>query len=131
MTTQVLILPFARPPKGLAANDRCHWSTRNRSTQLVRARVCAWGESTVEPSPRLQVELVWVVKDRRKRDEDNLWPMLKAVCDGLGSDRGTSARLVADDSPEFMVKLAPRIEYRPGVECPFFEVRVTRLGSDD
>ena len=129
--TNILILPFDRPPKGLAANDRCHWSTRNRSTQLVRQRVCAWGEAEVEPAPRLSVELVWVVKDRRKRDEDNLWPMLKAVCDGLGSDRGTSARLVADDSPEFMVKLAPRIEYRPGVELPFFEVRVTRLGGDD
>lgn len=130
MTAHTLILPFTKPPDGLSGNSRAHWAVRNRSTQQVRDIVCAWGEREIEPMARMQVELVWVVKDARTRDSDNLWPLLKAVCDGLGSNKGTSARLVADDSPEHMVKLAPRIELQRGA-TPHFEVTVTEPNKEN
>ncbi|WP_420112737.1 hypothetical protein [Pseudactinotalea sp.] len=76
---------------------------------------------------RMQVELVWVVADRRRRDGgENLAPFLKAVIDGLAADKGTSARLVPDDTPDYVTRVMPRIEYRPG-ETPRFEVTITDL----
>lgn len=123
----VIHLPYARAPKGLSANDRCHWRTKARSTLEVRQTIV--NAALVQRIPvmqRMEVELVWVVGDKRKRDPDNLFPLLKAICDGLGSDRGVSAHLVTDDSPEYMTKHHPRIEYQPGT-TPRMEVRITDI----
>ncbi|WP_405375930.1 MULTISPECIES: hypothetical protein [unclassified Microbacterium] len=123
----VLALAYSRPPKGLSANDRAHWRTKARSTAEVRNLVVALARSAGIPQlQRVQVELVWVVKDHRKRDDDNLAPLAKACWDALASDRGVSARIVPDDSPEFVTKMHPRIEYRPD-ETPHFEVTVTDI----
>lgn len=123
-------LAYPRPPKGLSANDRVHWRTRNRSTQTVRRDVqLAVAQLGIPPMERMEVSLTWHVPDRRKRDPDNIFPLLKVVCDALGSDRGISARLVKDDSPEYMTKRHPRIEHSPGV-APYFHVRVTDLGAE-
>lgn len=73
---------------------------------------------------RCQVEVVWVVADRRRRDSDNASPFAKAIFDGLGADKGVTAGIVPDDTPEYMTKLMPRIEHRPGV-TPHFEVIIT------
>lgn len=126
MSRYMLSLPYETPPKGLSGNCRGHWAPKAKSTHEVRTKVCAWAESEVEPTQRVQVELVWVVNNKRVRDEDNLWPLLKAICDGLGANKGVTARIVADDAPEFMVKLGPRIEYRPD-ETPHMEVVVTDI----
>jgi len=125
--TWILTLPYKRPPDGLSANWRGHWRVKARATAEVRTLVVALARSArITTMQRMEVELVWVVKTRTKRDPDNIFPLLKAVCDALGSDRGVSARLVQDDSPEWMAKLHPRIEYRPGEE-PRFEVHVTDI----
>jgi hypothetical protein len=58
---------------------------------------------------RVDVVMVWVVKDRRKRDVENPVPTLKALCDGL-----VDAGIVPDDTPNYMVKHMPRIVYDPG-----------------
>ena len=129
MNRYVLNLPYTSIPDGLSGNSRHHWRTKARSTAQVRNLIVQLAEPDIEPMNRMQVELVWVVTDRRKRDEDNMAPLFKAICDGLGSDRGVSARLVRDDSPEWMVKLHPRIEYRPD-ETAHFEVIVTELTND-
>ncbi|WP_058630654.1 hypothetical protein [Microbacterium oxydans] len=125
--TWTLELPYDRPPKGLSANYRGHWAPKAKSTAEVRALVVALARNARIPTMgRMQVELVWVVTDNRKRDSDNVAPFAKAIFDGLGADRGVSARLVPDDAPEFMVKLMPRIEYRVAGH-PHFEVVITDL----
>lgn len=122
-----LTLPFPRPPKGLHANDRPHWRTKARATADVRNLVVALVRSQNIPTmQRVSVQLVWVVTDRRKRDEDGPEPLAKAIFDAIGSDRGVSARLVPDDSPEFMDKPRPLIEYRPG-DTSHFEVVIRDL----
>jgi len=125
--TWTIILPFPKIPDGLSLNSRAHWRVKNRSTRDVRILVAHEAIRLGIPvMQRLQVELVWVVKDRRKRDVDNAVGMLKVIADALASDRGISAHLVADDSPEFCVKLMPRIERRPGA-TPHFEVHITDI----
>ncbi len=63
--------------------------------------------------------------DRRRRDGgENLAPFLKAVVDGLAADRGVTAGLTPDDTPDYVTRIMPRIEYQPGT-VPHFEVLVT------
>lgn len=118
--TYRLDLPFYRPPEALTGNAReGHWAPRSKATNEVRTAVAWLGrQAGIPPSRHLTVELVWAPGDRRKRDADNLWPMLKACCDGLArGPRKPSARaapwvgldLVPDDTPRWMRKLPPRI----------------------
>ncbi len=127
MTSWTLSLPYSRPPKGLSANDRPHWAAKAKATAAVRELVFALARSERIPTlQRIQVEVIWVVSDKRRRDADNAAPFAKAIFDGLAADRGVSAHIVADDAPEFMTKLMPRIEYRLD-ESPHFEVLITDI----
>lgn len=125
--TWLLELGYTKPPKGLSANDRTHWAVKSISTAEVRALVKHLAiDAGIEPMQRCQVEVIWVVKDKRRRDADNAAPFAKAIFDGLAADKGVSAHIVADDDPAHMVKLMPRIEYRPNT-TPHFEVIVTDI----
>lgn len=125
--TWTLELGYVKPPKGLSANDRAHWAVKSKSTAAVRSLVKHLAlEAGIEPMMRCQVEIIWVVADRRRRDSDNAAPFAKAIFDGLAADKGVSAHIVADDAPEYMTKLMPRIEHRPGVQ-PHFEVIITDI----
>lgn len=126
--TWTLELGYTKPPDGLSANWRGHWATKARSTASVRALVKYLAiEAGIEPMQRCQVEVIWCVADRRRRDADNASPLAKCVFDGLGADKGVTAGIVPDDDPSHMVKLMPRIEYRQGC-TPHFEVLITDLG---
>jgi len=120
---------YGRPPKGLSMNDRAHWRTRAASTNEVRQMVFARVRNLHVPAlERIRVDSAWFVRDRRPRDTDNPFPFLKAVYDGIGSNRGISARIVEDDSPEYMDKTALQIIYEQGV-TPHFLFTITDLGS--
>jgi crossover junction endodeoxyribonuclease RusA len=118
--TYRLTLPWNRPPAALTGNARIgHWGGRSAASQEVRGAV-AWlaRKARIPRSRHLTVELVWAPGDQRKRDADNLWPTLKACCDGLArGPRKPSLRaaawvgldLVPDDTPRWMTKRAPRI----------------------
>lgn len=112
-----LELPYPRPPKALVGNSRAHWRQRSADTAQVRTTVLLLAKQAGIPvSTHLTVELVWAPGDRRRRDADNLWPMLKVCCDALA--RGPrrdwiGLELVPDDTPEHMTKLTPRIEAPP------------------
>lgn len=115
-----LVLPYERPPKSLVGNSRAHWRQRSADTQQVRSDVMRIAQEAglhrMGPYKHITVELVWAPGDRRRRDADNLWPLLKACCDALA--RGPrrdwiGLELVSDDTPEHMTKLAPRIEPPP------------------
>jgi hypothetical protein len=121
-------LNYTRPPKGLSANDRCHWRTKHDSTQQIRNEVMRTRAAHVPALDRIQVDVVWVVADLRDRDTDNVAPLLKAIYDGIGSNRGVSARIVGDDSPEFMSKPAATIRYDKAATA-HFTVTITDLGD--
>lgn len=120
-------LEYDRAPRGLSANDRSHWSIKSRSTKRVRGEVFrAVTDLGIPRLARCRVEVVWVVNTKHRRDTDNLAPFLKAIYDGIGSDRGISAAIVADDDPDHMEKPAATIEYDRGAS-PHFRVSIRDL----
>lgn len=103
MTSYRIDLPYRRPP--LTANQRLHHLERARRVKQVRGDVCWLARAAKIPAGRFcTVTLVWAPGDRRRRDEDNLWPTLKAAADGI-----VDAGVVRDDVPSLMCKDAPRI----------------------
>lgn len=113
-----LTFDWVRPP--LTANQRMHWRQKASVTKDVRntARLKA---HRIPDLHRCEVSLTWFVKDRRRRDADNLVPTLKALCDGL-----VDAGVVADDIPALMTKHMPVIVWAPE-QTPHFELRVETL----
>jgi crossover junction endodeoxyribonuclease RusA len=103
VTIHRLDLPYRLPP--LSLNDRRHWRTKARITANLRSLAAAWCEAAIQPCERVAVELHYVPVDKRRRDADNLVPILKALCDGL-----VDAGLVDDDTPDFMDKGMPVID---------------------
>lgn len=117
-----LDLPYLRPPPSLSGNTRSHWRVRTADTRRVRDDVMRLAQAAgLHRLPfrvaHVAVELVWAPGDRRVRDADNLWPLLKVCCDALARRRADliGLDLVPDDSPEWMTKLAPRIAGPPAV----------------
>lgn len=111
--TYALDLGYSKPP--LSMNDRKHHMARARITREIRTKTAFLAKSEKVPTgcEHARVGLHYRPRDRRRRDADNLMPILKAACDGL-VDHG----LVADDTPELMSKLMPVIhpaeKGRPG-----------------
>ena len=72
---------------------------------------------------RCRVSLVWVVTDKRRRDEDNLVATLKPLCDGL-----VDAGIVDDDTKAFMDKDMPAVMWvSRTTDCTHFEFTVTEV----
>jgi crossover junction endodeoxyribonuclease RusA len=94
---------YRTPP--LSLNDRMHWRKRAKITAEIRGLVCAWASTAVPACSATEVELHYVPRDARRRDADNLVPILKACCDGL-----VDAGVVPDDTPELMRKVMPIID---------------------
>lgn len=112
MTEYRIDLPYQRPPAGLTGNTRVHWRDKAAHTAMVRRDVATLARAAGIPrADRLKVELFWSPGDRRRRDEDNLAPLLKVVCDALSRGRKdwTGLELVPDDTHRFMDKPMPRI----------------------
>jgi hypothetical protein len=100
-----------------------------RSTKELRERVAVLCRVAKIPKiQRVSVQVVWVVPTRHKRDADGPDPMTKVIYDAIGSDRGVSARLVPDDTPEFMDKPRLVIEHQPG-EVAHFRVEITDISN--
>lgn len=77
-----LDLPYARPPAALVGNSRAHWRRRSADTRQVRGDVLALAQAAglhrlARPVEHVAVALTWAPGDRRRRDADNLWPLLK------------------------------------------------------
>ena len=104
-------IDWTRPP--LTENQRLHWAQKKNLVKQVRA--VAFHHSRGIPAlERCEVELVWVVTDKRRRDVDNIVPTFKALCDGL-----VDGDVVPDDTPEFMVKRMPSIRLEQGGRARF------------
>lgn len=83
-------LPWKKPP--LTANQRLHHTQRAALTAEVRRIIWVLAHNHHLPrgAQHARVGLHYFAPDRRRRDEDNLVPTLKACCDGLASSTGTS-----------------------------------------
>ena len=109
----LLDLGYTKPP--ISANSRMHWRQRATITKQIRSRTEALArEEMIPPLGRCRVELRYRPRDNRRRDADNLVPILKAACDGL-----VDAGIVPDDIPAFMAKRMPVIDeadrHQPGL----------------
>ena len=72
---------------------------------------------------RCEVRLTWWVTSKHRRDEENIVPVLKALCDGL-----VDAEVVFDDVPKFMLKHMPRILVLPSKsDVAHFTFEVTEI----
>jgi len=115
-----LTLPYDRPPKALVGNTRVHWRQRSADTKQVRADVMRLAQAAKLHQLKARIEhitvaLTWAPGDHRRRDADNLWPLLKACCDALAKGRRdwVGLELVPDDTPHWMDKRAPVIAPPP------------------
>lgn len=108
----VLTLPWGRPLTTLTLNSRAHWAARARDTREVRQTVALLARSArLRPCTHVTVQLRWAPGDNRRRDADNLAPMLKSAADALARGRSdwVGLDLVQDDIPAYMTKMAPLI----------------------
>lgn len=105
-------LPWDKPP--LTANMRPHHMERARIVASIRWTVLAAARRMNLPKglEHITIGLHYIPPDRRRRDEDNLVPTLKAACDALaaGTKKHPGYGMTADDTPQEMTKLMPIIE---------------------
>lgn len=119
MTTWTLTPPWPKPP--MSMNDRPHPQVRARQTAQIRSDIYKLIlAAKIPPQKHVTVRLIWTVPTRLRRDAENPVPTLKAACDAMGPPtrhRGgvsPGASIVPDDTPAWMEKIMPIIEYRKG-----------------
>lgn len=102
-----ITLPWEKPPLNL--NTRGHWATKARWTSSLRGGAHLLAIRHRVPFLEVcTVTLLWEPPpDGRRRDEDNIYPTMKALADGL-----VDAGVTRDDTPDLMRKVcrigAPR-----------------------
>ena len=109
-------IPLTTNP--LSLNARMHWSVKARHTKRWRAFTASEAANFPELGA-CDVTLTWFVKTAHRRDEDNLYLLLKACCDGL-----VDANVTADDTAAYMGKTC-RIQPAPPWEpTAYMELKV-------
>jgi len=96
---------FAWTKAPLSLNYRMHRMQAANITKDIRSNMHA-AARLIPDLGKCKVELIWWVNTKTRRDEENIVPVLKALCDGL-----VDAEVVEDDTPEYMVKMMPAIRY--------------------
>lgn len=116
--TCTIRLPWPAPP--LSLNDRTHWRSHAAKVKSVRALTAATVANACQARAldHVDVRLVYVPRDKRRRDPDNLTATYKVCCDAL-----IDAGLVPDDEPRYMTKHMPTI--LPPDGDPRLELRIT------
>lgn len=104
----------------LSLNYRMHHMQAAKIVKELRTLMHAKARHIPEME-RCEVRLVWVVKTKARRDNENPVPTLKALCDGL-----VDAEVVPDDTDQYMVKHMPEIRYEKGC-TPHFEFTVREI----
>lgn len=111
-------LPYTTPP--LTLNGRMHWATKARITREVRGYVAGMAIYRKPNQQPIHVTLVYVPRDSRRRDRDNLVATLKPCIDGL-----VDAGIVPDDTPDF-VSWEPPVIAEPDPKDPHLRLEITR-----
>jgi crossover junction endodeoxyribonuclease RusA len=99
-------LPWTAPPA--SANDRDHWRVKAKKVAEIRETAERGLLSTTTSwlaCNHIRVGLLYVPRDRRRRDPDNLVvPLFKALVDGI-----VDAGIVPDDTPRYVTREFPVI----------------------
>jgi hypothetical protein len=127
----VIELPWATPPvkpNGGHGNVYAHAGKVRTTRQAMGLLARSAGLPVMA---RCEVLLTWHVGDRIARDADNLVWTLKPICDALSSGKKpTDHPIVRDDTPEFMVKPMPVVEFVKG-QRKRLSVRVRELDTPE
>lgn len=113
----VLVPDWTTPP--LSLNDSVgHWAPRAKKIAACRTwAALAVLEALIPPLRHAVVQMFWTVPTKTHRDAENPVATLKPVCDGL-----VDGGIVPEDTPEWMTKFMPVIEYVKGQAGVRFEV---------
>jgi len=121
--TLSIYLPYA-PPRVLCGNGRpAHWAVKNRASNDFHDSVCAMAREIAPTEPLAAVVVKYVSMYCGKQlDRDNLIIGMKPALDAL-----TTARVIEDDSPEFVKDIKVEYERVPhrdqmGVRMEIIEV---------
>lgn len=120
MNEWTLLFAHRSPP--ISLNSRQNRWARARLTRDLRAEA-RYRANNIPPLTLADVTLEWVVVDKRRRDEDNMFATLKPLADGL-----VDAGIVPDDTPEYMLK-ACRIVLVPRTEGGYPHLRLRIRGN--
>lgn len=130
-----LHLPWAQNP--LPANrpsGGSHWSRSSGKIREVRDTARLLTARSLPRMDRIRVRLDWMVCSVRTRDVDNLWPLAKALVDGLRDQKikqGTTSVLhrgiVPDDDERYVIRESPQIvsfEKSPQRPTAYFRLHI-------
>lgn len=111
-----LHLPW--PTNPLPANGSVgHWSKTRKAVAAAQQTARSLTAETLPRLDRIGVLLIWETVAIRKRDEDNLWKLEKALVDGLRDLRLPNGNLlhgiVADDDKRYVQRHTPEIHHAP------------------
>jgi hypothetical protein len=106
MTTVRIDLPWTTPP--LTANQRMHWAKRAAVVKEVR-QTTGWLARGAPRADRIVITLHYRPRDIRRRDAHNLYPLVKACCDGI-----VDAKIVDDDDTAHVSTPEPVIHQPDG-----------------
>lgn len=125
-------LPYRTPP--LSLNKRMHWRTEHRIKGQIHDAVVTLCRAQRVPKglDRVEVQLIYVPRDKRRRDTDNMQPVVKAVCDAVagGHPKRPGYGVVVDDTPEFMARPEPVIA-DPDRDDPHLLVVLTEIPTEE
>lgn len=122
MFTTTYTFPWTRAP--LSLNYRMNTFQEAKIVKELRSLMHA-SARRIPDLGKCRVELVWWVNTHHRRDEENIVPVLKALCDGL-----VDAEVVVDDTREYMTKMMPAVLYVPKKErLSCFEFTVTQVAA--
>ena len=110
---------YTTPP--LTSNQRLHWRAEYALKKSLRSAVTlAVKAQKIPPCDSVHVVLVYVPRDRRRRDSHNLVPTVKVAVDAL-----VSCGVLADDTPEYLSESMPVIA-EPDPKDPHLRLEITR-----
>lgn len=117
--TWTIRLPYTTPP--LTSNQRLHWRSEYALKKALRqAVVLAVKAQEMPPCESIHCVLVYVPRDKRRRDSHNLVPTVKVAVDAL-----VSAGVIPDDTPEYLSESMPIIA-PPDRNDPHLRLEITR-----
>lgn len=103
--TYIIPLTDTKPPMTSNTERTLHWAERARIVKALRHEARFRCRSQKVPVlGRIAFVLHYQPRDRRRRDRGNLYPMHKALLDGV-----VDAGVVVDDAPEFVDERMPVI----------------------
>lgn len=127
MPTHTIVLDWLKPP--VTANEREKMHRQSWAKQKKQIATCIYVEAVKQlPHPKeldfnpCNVEIIWYVKDLRKRDCDNMHPLMKAALDAL------KGRWLVDEDWQHVPSITQTI--RLDRERPRIEIRLTEVAPE-